>query len=191
MNELNRKTFDLQRLNDNKIRQKFNTEVKNRCQVLREIDDNNENMGENITEIWDNINDIYTKTAEKVLSLKNRKRKQWLPDKTWENIKERKAIKIKFNAATSNRLKTKLQSNYRDKDKEVKKSAQNDRRNYVEELANEAEEASKRGELSVVYKISRQLCGKSRNNDSPVLSKEGLKQTMIYLTFNRLEMHLK
>ncbi|CAG2216624.1 unnamed protein product [Mytilus edulis] len=109
------------RLKDNKIRQKFNTEVKNRYQVLREIDDNNENMGENITEIWDNIKDIYTKTAEKVLGLKNRKRKQWLSDKTWENIKERKAIKIKINAAKSNRLKTKLQSDYRDKDKEVKK----------------------------------------------------------------------
>ncbi|CAC5406583.1 unnamed protein product [Mytilus coruscus] len=173
MNELSRKTFDLQRLKDNKIRQKFNTEVKNRYEVLREIDDNNENMGDNITEIWDNIKDIYTKTAEKVLGLKNRKRKQWLSDKTWENIKERKAIKIKLNAAKSNRLKTKLQSNYRDKDKEVKKSAKNDSRNYIEELANEAEEASKRGELSVVYKITRQLCGKSRNNDAPVLSKEG------------------
>ena len=73
----------------------------------------------------------------------NRKRKQWLSDKTWENIKERKAIKIKLNAAKSNRLKTKLQSDYRDKEKEVKKKgAKHDRRNYVEELANEAEEAS-------------------------------------------------
>ncbi|CAG2206050.1 unnamed protein product [Mytilus edulis] len=131
-------------------------------------------MGENITEIWDNIKDIYTKTAEKVLGLKNRKRKQWLSDKTWENIKERKAIKMKLNASKSNRLKTKLQSDYRDKDKEVKKGAKNDRRNYVEELANEAEEASKRGELSVVYKITRQLCGKSRNNDAPYFASDSI-----------------
>ena len=191
INELSRKTFDLQRLKDNKIRQKFNTEVKNRYQVLRAIDDNNENMGENITEIWDNIKDIYTKTAEKVLGLKNRKRKQWLSDKTWENIKERKAIKIKLNASKSNRLKTKLQSDYRDKDKEVKKGAKNDRRNYVEELANEAEEASKRGELSVVYKITRQLCGKSRNNDAPVLSKEGKLLTTDKEKLDRWAEHFK
>ena len=47
----------------------------------------------------------------------------------------------------------------------------------VENLAQEAEEASKRGELSVVYKISRQLCGKNKNNDMPVVNKDGLLLT--------------
>ncbi|XP_071177468.1 uncharacterized protein [Mytilus edulis] len=147
INELSRKTFDLQRLKDNKIGQKF-------------------------------------KTA-------NRRRKQWLKDKTWENIKERKAIKIKLNASKSNRLKPKLQSDYRDKDKEVKKGAKNDGRNYVEELANAAEEAPKRGELSVVYKITRQLCGKSRNNDAPVLFKEGKLLTTNKEIFDRWTEHFK
>ena len=34
-----------------------------------------------------------------------------------------------------------------------------------------------RGEHSVVYKISRNLCGKNKNSDIPVLSKDGLLLT--------------
>ncbi|VDI52155.1 Hypothetical predicted protein, partial [Mytilus galloprovincialis] len=58
-------------------------------------------------------------------------------------------------------------------------------------LANEAEEASKRGELSVVYKITRQLCGKSRNNDAPVLSKEGKLLTTDKEKLDRWAEHFK
>ena len=113
------------------------------------------------------------KASEKVFG-KRDKRKQWLSDDTWKNINERKYIKIRLNSTytRSERLNNKLQTYYNNKNKEVKKGPKKDRKNYVESLAQETEEASKRGERSVVYKISRQLCRKTNNNDTPALSKD-------------------
>ena len=43
---------------------------------------------------------------------------------------------------------------YQSKDKEVKRSARSDKRSYIEELADKAEQAAARGEMSIVYKIT-------------------------------------
>ena len=70
-------------------------------------------------------------------------------------------------------MKEKLQKENSELNKEVKKKARQDKIQYIEGLAKEAEEACKQGELSTVYKTTKQLCGKSTNCDIPVLSKEG------------------
>ena len=59
----------------------------------------------------------------------------------------------------------------KNKDHEVKKSARRDKRAFVEELAGEVELAASRGELSAVYKITKQLCGKNSNPNLPVKDK--------------------
>ncbi|VDI14000.1 Hypothetical predicted protein [Mytilus galloprovincialis] len=69
-------------------------------------------------------------------------------------------------------LKEKLQKEYSELNKEVKKKAREDKLQYIEGLANEAEGACKHAELSTVYKIIKQLC-ESNNNDTQVLSKNG------------------
>ena len=56
---------------------------------------------------------------------------------------------------------------------EVKKSARNDKRAYVERLAAEAESAAARGELSTVYKITKRLCGNYTTHSAPVKGKDG------------------
>ena len=43
---------------------------------------------------------------------------------------------------------------YQSKDKEVKRSARSDKRSYIEELADESEQAAGRGEMSIVYKVT-------------------------------------
>lgn len=55
----------------------------------------------------------------------------------------------------SPRLWKKVQKVDNNKDKEVKRSARNDRRSFVEELARKAECAAGRGEMCVVYKIAK------------------------------------
>ena len=50
---------------------------------------------------------------------------------------------------------------YTTKDKEVKRSAGRDRRTFVDNLAHEAEQAASHGVMSTVYKITKQLCGKT------------------------------
>ncbi|VDI72780.1 Hypothetical predicted protein [Mytilus galloprovincialis] len=106
-------------------------------------------------------------------------KERWISDTTWNVIEKRRSTKSKYNQARSERLKEKLQIEYSELNKEVKKKARKDKLQYIEGLANEAEEACKHGELSTVYKITKQLCGKSNNNDTPVLSKNGERTNQI------------
>ncbi|CAG2254605.1 unnamed protein product [Mytilus edulis] len=116
---------------------------------------------------------MFNDTAENVLGIRDSTSKRWISDTTWNVIEKRRSTKSKCNQARSERLKEKLQKEYSELNKEVKKKARKDKLQYIEGLANEAEEACKHGELSTVYKITKQLCGKSNNNDTPVLSKNG------------------
>ena len=62
-----------------------------------------------------------------------------------------------------------MQTKYSLKNKEVKKSARQDRKIYYEELASEA----RRREIGTLYKITKELAGKSRAHDRPIKSKAG------------------
>ena len=104
---------------------------------------------------------------------KKKNDKEWLTPETWKKIEERKQLKIKMLSTKSARLQQQVQEAYKGKDKEVKKSARNDKRSYVEGLAAEAESAAARGELSTVYKITKRLCGNYTTHSAPVKGKYG------------------
>lgn len=61
----------------------------------------------------------------------------------------------------------------KEKDKQEKKSACKDKRKFINEMANLAEDAAKRGVTAKVYKITKKLCGKNLNKSKPVKDKEG------------------
>ncbi|VDH89838.1 AP-5 complex subunit zeta-1 [Mytilus galloprovincialis] len=155
------------------IRQKFNISIRNQYQTLQNISENNDNIGPDLNEHWNKVKTMFNDTAVNVLGIRDSTRKRWISDTTWNVIEKRRSTKSKCNHARLERLKKKLQKEYSELNKEVKKKARKDKLQYIEGLANEAEEACKHGELSTVYKITKQLCGKSNNNDTPVLSKNG------------------
>ncbi len=68
-------------------------------------------------------------------------------------------LKAKALSTKSLGVQQQVQKAYKMKDKEVKKSAQNDKRAFGGELAGEAERTAARGEMSAVYKITKWLCG--------------------------------
>ncbi|CAC5396277.1 unnamed protein product [Mytilus coruscus] len=70
-------------------------------------------------------------------------------------------------------LPDQLQVTYRTKDKEVKRSARKDKTQYLEDLAKDAEKAAVLGELSTVYKITKQLCRISNAQTADVNEKKG------------------
>ena len=73
-------------------------------------------------------------------------------------IDERSKIKGKILNVKSQRILEQLEGTYSSKDKEVKRSARNDKRNYINSKAAEAEAAVARGETNTVYKITKELC---------------------------------
>ena len=73
----------------------------------------------------------------------------------------------------SPRLRAQAQTEYKIKDCKVKRSARKDKREFVDQLAKDAEDAAARGELSTVYKITKKLCGKKTSQSMPLKNKDG------------------
>ena len=70
-------------------------------------------------------------------------------------------------------MQERLQKEYSSKDKEIKRSARQDKRAYVDKLAEKAETAAQKSELSTVYRITRQLCRHTKVAASIVKDKDG------------------
>ena len=73
----------------------------------------------------------------------------------------------------SERLRARLQQEYRKKDLEVKKSLRKDKREWANNIAKEAEDAAKCGQMKDVYNATRRLCCEPPKKIDMVWSKEG------------------
>ncbi|CAG2224915.1 unnamed protein product [Mytilus edulis] len=158
-NKPGRKILNVNRLKELEIKQKCVMELRNRFLVLEEIDPTEDNS---IEKKWENIKEVYQNTSEKIIGFRKSSNKQCLTSDTWKAIDERAKLKEKVLSTRSSRLKEQTQKEYAEKDKEVKKRARKDKRNHLEERAEEAEKAVARGDLSTVYKITKELCGQSK-----------------------------
>ena len=122
---------------------------------------------------WRDIQQIYVETATDILGYEKKGDKEWLTPGTWQRIKERKVLKAKMLNTRSPRLRAQAQTEYKIKDCKVKRSARKDKREFVDQLAKDAEDAAARGELSTVYKITKKLCGKKISQSMSLKNKDG------------------
>nr|KAG5690011.1 hypothetical protein BaRGS_007313 [Batillaria attramentaria] len=58
-------------------------------------------------------------------------------------------------------------------DREVKRSTRKDKRDYIDNLANQAEEAAGQGNLKDLYQVTKKFAGKFQQTDKPVKDKNG------------------
>ena len=124
-------------------------ELKNRFSCLSLEDAEGENLryddegtvvGENeVEEKWKKIRGSYCETARDVLGYRARKSKGWISPESWKDIEERKQLKQKSVGTRSERVRLKLQKDYRKKDTEVKRSLRKDKRAWANNIAKEAE----------------------------------------------------
>jgi hypothetical protein len=146
--------YDVNRLRCPKVQKEFSDRLKS---GLRESGLKDQVDGPQ--EKWDVIRDAYCKAAEATLKCKGVERKEWITDETWKAVDERRTIKAKLLHAKSERIRSQVQKEYSAKDREVKRNARKDKRAFVEQLAEEADKAAKRGDLSATHKITNRLCG--------------------------------
>ncbi|CAG2220909.1 unnamed protein product [Mytilus edulis] len=92
------------------------------------------------------------------------KHKNWMSDNTWVKVEERRIAKEKVLNATTRQQKRQTQDLYREKDQEVKKNCKQDKRDYVEQLAQEAEIACSKGDIKSLYNTTKQLSGRRSNS---------------------------
>ena len=91
--------------------------------------------------------------------------KPWLSTNTLKKIEERRAKKDTPNKIKTRAKKASPHKEYETANKEVKKSAKCDKRNYIENLAQEAEEAAGKNNLKELYMTTKKLAGKFRIRD--------------------------
>lgn len=111
-------------------------------------------------------------TVTNILGYKKRNNQKWITPGMWQKINERKQLKAEMLSTKSLRLQEQIQQAYKSKNK-VKRSARKDKRSFIEEMANEAERATARGEMGIVYKITKQLCGNNTSLPAQVKRKDG------------------
>ena len=88
-------------------------------------------------------------------------------------LDERRQTKEKINNTRSECLKEKHTSFCSELNKQVKRMTRADK-DYIEKLADEAEEAAGRNDLKTMYKINKQLNNGFKNCDVPVKNKNGM-----------------
>ena len=173
------------------IRHQFQFELRNRFRILQTLDQNdmgvddqqnNEepDQSKSIDHMWQKIKTAYNETSLKVMERRKKKCKSWISMESWSKIGERRKLKKKIEDARSERLKNKARNDYREKNKEVKRSLRKDKRDWINGVAQEAEDAVSQGQMKGVYEATRKLCnegprkaGMVKNKERKLLTKEG------------------
>nr|KAG5704405.1 hypothetical protein BaRGS_031111 [Batillaria attramentaria] len=145
----------------------FRCEVRNRFSALDTLPE------ETIEEHWHDLRETWTATCREVLGKKTRQHKEWLTSDTWDLITERKRLKDLINHTDDQDHKRDLQAQYWDVNRQVKRSARNDKRNFINDLTEEAETAAGQRNMKRLYEITRTLSGKNNNPTRPVKDKNG------------------
>ena len=152
--------FNILKLKNQQTRQDFQISIRNRFEALQHIEE------ESVEEKW-------VKAAKETLGCRKTNHKEWISEETWAKIEERKTIREKLLNEEDALQRREIENEYQRKDREVKRSARRDKRNYIDCLASEAEEAAKTGNSAKVYKITKKLCNKKLAGTKPVRKKNG------------------
>ena len=90
---------------------------------------------------------------------------------TLKKIEARKKEKDVLNRSRTRAQKAEALIRYSKANREVKQSIRRDQRNFVDDLARQAEEAAGKGDVKEVYSITRVLAGVRKTTDRPVRAK--------------------
>ena len=161
--------FDIRKLRSEKIRKRYNIEVKNRFEAPGDIEDPEEEH--------DKLLQAYRDAAEKVIGRSKEQSKPWIGDKTWKKVKERKDVILRMEGARSERLKQRWRKEYEVKDKEVIESAREDKRNWLEEKAAAAEKAAENGRNRELYNMTKAIVGERKRQEVGARNKQGELKT--------------
>ena len=99
--------------------------------------------------------------------------KIWITKNTEKKLEERKELKSKLNNSKTLEEKIEAQANYTKKNKEVKQSIRNDKRENIEKIAQQAETAASKGNMRELYMLTKKMVGKFQQPNKPIKDKEG------------------
>jgi len=86
---------------------------------------------------------------------------------------ERNKLKQKIEVTKSERIKDQLRKDYKEKDKETKRSIHRDKRKWIDDLIKEAEEAANKGQMKTIYDVTKIVCNCKSRQSQAVRDKSG------------------
>ena len=116
-----------------------------------------EAMREQVNSKWNQIANVFTRSSKACLGFRQRKRKEWKIPDSWSAIEARCDLKKKMMDSKSPRLKARYRKQHREAHQEVKRRVWADKRDYVNNMAAQAESVAVCNEQGTVYKITKIL----------------------------------
>ncbi|KAK3540972.1 hypothetical protein QTP86_007688 [Hemibagrus guttatus] len=154
--------------------------------VMRHADAGSDHNLDDAALTIDSFNKALKEAAEETIGYRKNVKTEWISNDTWKTIEERRQIKKKLLDSKSPRLKERITSWYREKDREVKTSTRRDKRRHIEQLAEDAERAAEQKDMKTVYMTTKKLRGdRGQNQDIPVRAKDGTPITEEYAKLER------
>ena len=108
-----------------------------------------------------------------MLGPKKNQHKDWISVDTLQKIQARRLKKEAVNERRTRASKAAAQAEYTEANKEVKRSLKKDKRDYIDSLAQEAEEAAYHGNMKDLYMTTKKLASKYSRPERPVKDKQG------------------
>ena len=161
-----RQRYTVSLLRDNEKREEYQNRLYNKFQVLQELIEEDDIPMEHQ---WRNVKEILNSTCKEVVGFRKHQHKEWISAKTLKKIESRRIKKAIVNNSRTRAEKARVQKEYADGNKEVK----TDKKNYINSLAKEAEEAAYSGNMKQLYDTTRKLSGKYGRPERPVKDKNG------------------
>ena len=166
------------KLRDTDTRDEFILKLSNKYDALYNgSDDDDDEEETTVDHEWSKIKEMYTSTCEEVLGKHTYEKKEWMKKDTWKLIEDRRQRKKDIDAARTRRQKQEALRKYSEKNTEVKRSCRNDKRQMMDEIATEAEQAARMNDMKKVYEITRRLAGSRPTQNKPVRNREGILLT--------------
>uniref|UniRef100_A0A452GGJ1 Endonuclease/exonuclease/phosphatase domain-containing protein n=1 Tax=Gopherus agassizii TaxID=38772 RepID=A0A452GGJ1_9SAUR len=180
--------YNVSLLKDHKTKEDFGLTLKNKFSVLQ---DQSEEEEDSVLNRWQKVRETLRSVCQEVLGIKKHQQKEWITAETLIKIEDRKKKKAAVNNSRTRAAKAKAQKEYAEAHRAVKRNIRKDKREYVDELAAEAEQAAYSGNMKQLYDTTKRLSGKFSKPERPVKDKQGKSITGIEQQMNRWAEHFE
>ena len=178
------KPYNIEKFKNQKVRREFQLALPNRFGILQHCAD--------VEEQWSIFKDAITTTAEeKIGRRRGSERDNWIQDRTWLLIDERKKAKSIKDQVKSAEVMKLSNKRYKELNKAVKKSCRKDKNEWFQQKGEEAQNAVRRNDTKNLYRIVRDLSGSQSNSNVPMKDKNGKALLTIEEQTNRWVEHFK
>ena len=122
---------------------------------------------------WEGVKKAVRDTCKEILGPNKPNQREWLSDEILQKVEERRRKKTVVNNSRTRAQKAKAQKEYNDAHRAVKQNVRNDKKSYIESLADDAEQASRTGNLQDLYSVIRKISGRFIKPERPVKDRDG------------------